>query len=315
MTEQSLADVMAKLAEAEAEAAKLRDELKKSVAVDDGSAASIDELARRTPAKPASRIDGKGGRETLFGAPKGGGDGWLRDGMEFLVREQPSESAEIATMNAEDEAKVQRRLFIGLAATAAFGVLSQISDTAPPPSKPLFFYIVPLVRARALLSRAERQATNGYWDDLSATLRQVIGSPNDVRENMFKAAAYLDAKEEDQARRVALDLMETLEKIDYNKYFDNLGPVSGAKAAEYSKFSTRAAKAAGDAMDNFLKLMDAEAVEAARAQVAASSALMEDNDVDPQEFGEEEEVSREVSIATPMDATASPAETALASLQ
>ena len=91
MTEGNMADMMAKLAAAEAEAEKLRSELKESAKAPVPTG-TIDELAKQKPAKPENRIDGKGGRETLFGTAKNSGDAWLKDGMQFLARDQPSEA-------------------------------------------------------------------------------------------------------------------------------------------------------------------------------------------------------------------------------
>jgi len=174
MTEDSLSDMMEKLAAAEAEAEKLRAELKQSAAAPVPEL-SLDELARQTPAKSKQRIDGVGGREMLFGSPKSSSDLWLKDGMDFLVREQPSENGEVekAILNQEDQDTVNRRLALGIFGTALFAGLSQISDTAPPPSKPLFFYLVPLVKIRELLKQASDLAENGYWDELSTVCRQM----------------------------------------------------------------------------------------------------------------------------------------------
>jgi len=61
MTEGNMADMMAKLAAAEAEAEKLRSELKESAKAP-VTTGTIDELAKQKPAKPENRIDGKGGR-------------------------------------------------------------------------------------------------------------------------------------------------------------------------------------------------------------------------------------------------------------
>jgi hypothetical protein len=218
-----MADMMAKLAAAEAEAEKLRSELKESAAA---PITDVDELAKQKPAKPESRIDGKGGRETLFGTSKNDGDAWLRDGMDFLVREQPSEA--VAEMSSEDQDTVNRRLAIGLLGTGIFAGLSQISDSSPAPSKPLFFYLVPLVKIRELLKQAAQLAEDGSWDELSTVCRQ-IAQANGAKENLLSAAKYLDAREADKARQMAFDFLELAEKIDYNKYFENMGAVSGSK--------------------------------------------------------------------------------------
>ena len=259
-----MAEMMAKLAAAEAEAEKLRSELKES------ASAPIDDLARQKPAKSKSRIDGKGGRETIFGTSTKPGDAWLKDGMEFLVRDQPSETGELEGMSEEDKNTVNRRLAIGLLGTGVFVGLSQISDESAAPSKPLFFYLVPLLKIRALLTQASALAEDGAWDELSATCRQ-IAKANDAKGNLLAAAAYLTGRDEERAKQMAFDFLELLEKIDYNKYFESMKgvPVSGAKAAEYSKFSKRAAAAAAAQLDEFLKLMDREQLDAARSQVEA----------------------------------------------
>ena len=222
-----MADMMAKLAAAEAEAEKLRSELKET------AAAPAEDLSRQTPAKGKSRIDGVGGREPLFGTSTKPGDAWLNDGMEFLVREQPSESGELQGMTEEEQNTVNRRLAIGLFGTAVFAGLSQISDESSAPSKPLFFYLVPLVKIRELLRQATDLAENGYWDDLTVVVNQITRQ-NDARGNLFAAAAYLSGKDEERAKQMAFDFLELLEKVDYNKYFESMKgvPVSGAKAAE-----------------------------------------------------------------------------------
>lgn len=275
LNEASLADVMAKLKAAEAEREKLRAELEAKTPLADGAASevkTVDELARMKPKKSASRIDGVGQREILFGGSRKEGDAWLRDGMEFLVRDQPSEAGvTVEGMTEEEKGTVNRRLIIGLALTAAFAGLSQIEIEAPEPTKPLFFYLVPIVRSRELLRRATKLAEEGEWEELNSTVNAVTGPPNDVKENLFKAAAYLSGSQEQKAREIAFDFLEYMEKVNYSKYFENMGTVGGAKAAEYAKFSAKASKSAIGKIDEFLALMDREAVDAAESQVMAFS--------------------------------------------
>ena len=269
LNEASLADVMAKLKQAEADKAKLQAEL--AARAQGGAVESVDALAKMTPAKSKSRVDGVGKREQLFSS-RTEGDAWLRDGMEFLVRDQPSEAgvnAADAGLTEEEQGTVNRRLIIGLALTAAFAAFSQVSIEAPEPTKPLFFYLVPLVRSRALLVRATTLAEEGEWEDLSSTVSRVVGAPNDVKTNLFKAAAYLSGNEENKAKAIAFDFLEYMEKVDYSKYYENLGAVNGSKAAEYAKFSAKASKSAIGKLDEFLALMDRESVTAATSQVMA----------------------------------------------
>lgn len=269
LTEASLADVVAKLKAAEADRERLRAELDAKTSAET-SVKSVDELARMKPStRGKPRVDGVGKREQLF-ASRSEGDAWLRDGMEFLVRDQPSEAgASAAGMTEEEEATVRRRAIVGAALTAAFVGLSQISIEAPEPSKPLFFYLVPLVRSRELLRRATVLAEEGSWEELNSTVNRVTGPPNDVKENLFKAAAYLSGSQEAKAREIAFDFLEYMEKVNYSKYFENMGSVNGNKAAEYAKFSAKASVSAIGKMDEFLALMDRESVEAAESQVMA----------------------------------------------
>lgn len=259
-----MADMMAKLAAAEAEAEKLRSELKETAST------GIEDLSKQTPKKPKSRIDGKGGRETLFGTSTKPGDAWLKDGMEFLVREQPSESAELQGLSEEEQNTVNRRLAIGIFGTAVFAGLSQIDldSFEKVPQKPLFFYLVPLLKIIGLLNQASELAENGYWEDLTVVVN-AIKKTNDARGNLFAAASYLNGRDEDSAKQIASDFLELLEKVDYNKYFESMKgvPVTGAKALEYSKFSKKASVAAGAKLDEFLKLMDREQLDAAKSQV------------------------------------------------
>jgi len=269
--EASLADVVERLRRAEEERERLRAALEaKSGGA--GTAKTVDELALGTP-RGKARVDGVGKRETLFGS-RSEGDAWLKDGMEFLVREQPSEAgaSDAAGMTEEEEKTVRRRAIVGAALTAAFVGLSQISIESPEPVKPLFFYLVPVVRSRELLRRAATLAEDGAWDELNSTVNRVVGPPNDVKDNLFKAAAYLSGSKEQKAREIAFDFLEYMEKVNYSKYFENMGAVGGGKAAEYAKFSSKASKSAIGKLDEFLALMDREAVQAAESQVMAFEA-------------------------------------------
>ena len=49
----------------------------------------------------------------------------------------------------------------------------------------------------------------------------------------------MDGRQEDKAKEIASDFLELVEKIDYNKYFENMGTVTGAKAGGFLRTSTR----------------------------------------------------------------------------
>jgi A/G-specific adenine glycosylase len=60
-------------------------------------------------------------------------------------------------MTDEEKATVNKRLLIGLGLTAAFCAAALVPDkqTRSKPSKPCFFYLVPLLRIKALLPELE----------------------------------------------------------------------------------------------------------------------------------------------------------------
>ncbi len=80
---------------------------------------------------------------------------------------------------------VQRRLLFGALATAGLTAWALQPDTAGPPSKPLFFYLAPLLRIQALLQQSEAVVADADWTQLSALRRSILGSPNDVRALEF----------------------------------------------------------------------------------------------------------------------------------
>ena len=86
---------------------------------------------------------------------------------------------------------VRRRLLIGLGLTAAAGAFALIPTERlqPAPSKPLFFYLVPLVRAQVLLKEAEKVIPEGNYEQLRAVLARIEGPPNNIQENLRSAAA------------------------------------------------------------------------------------------------------------------------------
>ena len=67
----------------------------------------------------------------------------------FFTGEGPGETSAGGGTTAEEQAVVQRRLLLGLLATAGLGAFALVPTeklSLSPPSKPLFFYLVPLVR-------------------------------------------------------------------------------------------------------------------------------------------------------------------------
>ena len=196
---------------------------------------------------------------------------WLSESdLDFFAGSGPGESSAGGNGVApEDQETLSRRLLLGGVGTALFVALSLIPDADGPPAKPLFFYIVPLLRVQALLPRAEAVVADADWGGLTALRASVLGSPNDAREALRCAAAALrDAKAQERAKGLAASFLEYLDQADPAKYFDSRAAPTGAQNAEFAAFSQRAVKAAEVALNDFLLLMPAEDLEAARANAA-----------------------------------------------
>eukprot|EP00958_Prasinococcus_capsulatus_P018534 scaffold2175_cov381-Prasinococcus_capsulatus_cf.AAC.9 len=87
----------------------------------------------------------------------------------------------------------------------------------------------------------EASAEEGDFFSVKQQLKSILGPPNSLKDNLIGAAAALPSmKETDNAITVAFDLMEYVEQIDYNKYFESrlstLGTPSGEQNAEFSTF-------------------------------------------------------------------------------
>lgn len=263
-------DMLAKLAAAEAEAQKLREQL--------GQLREDKTNETKKPIYQDRRIDGEGYRETLWGVNKER-DGWLKDAegqgqsplLDFVVgKGAPGETWDSKPkMSDEDQDTVNRRLAIGLGGSAIALGLSQIPLLEGGGSKPLFLYIAPLVKIQGLLVECQDLAENGLWEQLSAASKAILGPPNDAQTNLLAAAATLDGNEEVQARKLAFNVLEDLEVLDYKRYLEAFVPPSGNDAIEYAKLCKKAAVSASKNLDKFYTMFDSESIEAARSQVAS----------------------------------------------
>jgi len=265
--------VLARLRAAEEEAARLRKQLE------------IAQNAKGAPAAPEviekpKRIDSTDSRETLSGlvgkAPQR--TAWLSEAdVEFFVGSSVGETGqEVPAVDPEAQATIQRRLLIGglLAAGAAAFALVPTEALRPLPPRPLFFYVVPLLRVSDLLADAQPIIEDGDWGQLRVLLSRVQGTPNNVRDNLDAVVSWLgDAREgsrdkQSRAQALSAELIEYLDAMDYNKYFDAMptATVTGAKAAEFVKFSGAARKAAATKLAELLSLVSPATMETARAQ-------------------------------------------------
>jgi len=265
---ESADDVVARLAKAEDEAAELR----KMLAAFQAPSAELPE-----PKIVANkRVDGTGFRETIWSVQKGQGENaktvktgedWLQEGdVNFFTGDGPSETAESNKMSDADQGEVTRRLLIGLAGVAAFIAVGLIPDkeSRPKPTKPLFFYLVPLLRIQKVLPDLAETVKTGNVTAVKAGVKTVIASPNNAKENMTNAALYLENdKEYQRANALTVDFVEYMAAVDFSEYFDSRVAVSERQV----DFSVQAAKAAEAKLAEFLKLMPADQLEAAQSQI------------------------------------------------
>eukprot|EP00884_Botryococcus_braunii_P002583 jgi/Botrbrau1/12325/Bobra.0205s0023.1 len=170
-------DVLQRLRAAEAEAAKLREELAAAKAQSQGTA-----QAESAESGPKRRIDGGGlRREGIFPAT----DDWLNESevSGFVTGGGPTESP--STSTPEEQEVVKRRLIIGVLATAGLGAFALVPTDylrLGRPSKPLFLLLVPLVRIQSLLKEIEGIVADGRWAELETALQRIQGPPNDLEQ-------------------------------------------------------------------------------------------------------------------------------------
>lgn len=267
-------DVLARLRAAEEETQRLRKELAASQAV--ASAATSVDAAAADDMKPASRIDGGDlRRETLFSVESRQRNWLSENDVSFFTGGGPSESDGTDAAGAEEKEVVKRRLLLGLLASAGLGAFALVPTQQlqiGKPSKPLFFYLVPLLRSQQLLVEAERLVPEGDLPALKALLQRILGSPNNLQQNLRDAAACLpSARQVEQAEAIGRDVFEYVQQIDYDKYYETMRGAArdGSALKQYYDFSLNSAKAAQAKLRDFLALMPLEQREAAATQLAS----------------------------------------------
>ncbi len=197
---------------------------------------------------------------------------WLSESdVDFFTGGGPGETVE--EMSDEENETVKRRLLIGLGMTVALGAFALVptEKLQPPPSKPLFFYLVPLLRTQEILEEIIRIVPNGEYEQLRSLLSRIEGPPNNVQENLKAAAASLsDSKLVEKADTVARDVYEYLKGVDYQTYYESISMTSpgGKEMKEMFEYSSNSAIAAKGKLAEFLSLMPAEDLEAAKQQVS-----------------------------------------------
>ncbi|CAM6097402.1 unnamed protein product [Calypogeia fissa] len=267
-TSDSEKDVLAaKLAAAEAEA----EALKRELAARRGGSREVD-LAKLKIPTPEKRIDGTGYREQLFsgpGARKEPKKWGITEAELFLSKGAPTEGSGLGGEAMEEgaEAIIRRRLLIGLGITAVAGGLALIKlpVSLNKPTKPLFFYLIYVLRLKDQLETLEGSASDAKL--AGAQLKRIIGSREELKDNFLSAAALIDGADGDRTSQLAFDVFEYLNEADYSKYFENLGEPTGAQQVEFLKFSLQSIKAARLKIEEYLTLVPAESVQAAKMQL------------------------------------------------
>lgn len=302
-------DVLARLRAAEQEAARLREELaqvqqqqQQTPSSSSSAAAAADgsgdnSIANANAANnPALRIDSTDSRELPWTAGKR--TAWLSEAdVTFFTGAGATEGAGLAAeggaaasaSSPEAQGVVRRRLLQGALATAALAAFALVPTRAlrlGAPAKPLFFYLVPLVRALDQIRDLEPAVEDADWPRLRAARAAIVGSPGNARDNLYDAVAALDGYSGDstvpkgnakRAEALASEVLDALDALDYNRYFDAamMGATpSGSQNAEFVKFTRAARAAAQKSLGEFLALMPREAVEGARQVVDQQRAAM-----------------------------------------
>lgn len=266
-------DVLARLKAAEAEAASLKKELAAAQAV--ASASSLEAAAVEAKSeKPAKRIDGGDlRRETLFSEDSKQRNWLSENDVSFFTGGGPGEAGGSEGASAEETEVVKRRLLLGLLASVGLGAFALVptQDLAlNKPSKPLFFYIVPLLRAQQLLIQVEQLVPEGDLLSLKSLLSRILGEPNNLQRNLRDAASTLPGtRESEQASAVAREVYEYVLQIDYDQYFESLAGArkDGRAQQQYYDFSLNSCRAAQIKLRDFLALMPADQREAAASQL------------------------------------------------
>mmetsp|Transcript_10954 Transcript_10954/g.30061 ORF Transcript_10954/g.30061 Transcript_10954/m.30061 type:complete len:326 (+) Transcript_10954:60-1037(+) len=271
--------VLERLRAAEEEAARLRQQLAQQQGNNtQGESGAPAEVIDGQP----RRVDGVEARETLFSA---GGEksssmspsapGWLNEAdVQFFLGAAPPNPEMVAAAGGAGEdpqAKeiVQRRLLItALASAAAIGfALVPTEALRPRPSKPLYYYIVPILRIKDLLvDDSPEIIENADWAQLRLLLSRITGTPNKVHENFDNIVALLDSNSnQGRVQQLRTEFEEYIYNMDFNKYYDSMPgtKITGKQNQEFVTFSSQAQKAAVQRLEAILKLLPEKDVQQA----------------------------------------------------
>ena len=206
--------------------------------------------------------------------------------MEFFTGGAPSEVSTtradtgtpiVEEHNDNESSVVRRRLVIGLGLSAVVAAFAMVptEKLQPPPPKPLFFYLIPLIRTQEILQEIVSILPDGDYERLRQLLARIEGPPNNIQQNLKAAVACLeDAKVAEKADSVGREVYEYIKGIDYQTYYESLGGSMGSRGGQALKemfeYSTNSASAAQRKLEEFFNLMPQEQYEAAMQQVTTS---------------------------------------------
>eukprot|EP00270_Netrium_digitus_P018875 TRINITY_DN7263_c0_g2_i1.p1 TRINITY_DN7263_c0_g2~~TRINITY_DN7263_c0_g2_i1.p1 ORF type:complete len:369 (+),score=106.72 TRINITY_DN7263_c0_g2_i1:48-1109(+) len=268
-------ELAARLAAAEAEAEALRQELALRKEVGGEGAKAAAPKASRLGLPP---VDGVGYRETILNVgagtssnSKGKGPAaepmkkWGLTEADLLAAgamDSSDSDGDGSTGTESAESIVRRRLAIGLVlsvGTIAFAFV-KLPTSISKPSKPLFFYISPLLQLQTSLKLLLEEGNDLDVDEIRVRLLSVVGPMEDLKSNLLSTATFL---ENDADAAVAFELLSYINQADYQNYFDPVGRAALAQQSEWRNFSLSSIKAAVDKLETFLSFLPSEAVQAA----------------------------------------------------
>eukprot|EP00892_Ulva_mutabilis_P012623 jgi/Ulvmu1/9733/UM055_0073.1 len=247
-------DVLAKLRAFEEENKKLKEQL-----------ATTDSVTEKQDSKSKVRVDGSGmKRETLFGSSSSPGS-WLSESdVDFFTGGGLTEQSS-ADRDAE-ESVVKRRLIIGSVLTVGTIALSLIptEDLDGFANKPLYMYLVPLLRSIALLEDLAVEVEQGNMGSSAIVVDRILGKPNEARKNLYSAIESISPSQRQQAREAISNFVDYIQQIDYNKYYDTVGVKDGKLMAQYQDFSLKSIQSAIRTGNQILSMFPGDVVADAR---------------------------------------------------
>ncbi|KAF5828719.1 hypothetical protein DUNSADRAFT_17185 [Dunaliella salina] len=142
----------------------------------------------------------------------------------------------------------ERRLLItAVVSAAAIGfALVPTEALRPRPSKPLYYYIVPILRIKDLLVDSSPEIIeNADWAQLRVLLSRIT------------------------VQQLRSEFEEYIYNMDFNKYYDSFPgtKVTGKQNQEFVAFSSQSQKAAVQRLDAILKLLPEQDVQQAMEAV------------------------------------------------